>query len=96
MSERPEIECPECEGEGEVHAATPNFSSRMVPYDHLTPDDYLVRCRECDGEGVRPVTDDEWSDMSADAFSDLCESEPPPSVQERYELGWRKKQELRR
>lgn len=78
---RPEIECPECCGNGQT-------------FGKNSGDDII--CPLCNGTGWRPMTDEEWSDWSADRFSDMCESEPPPSAKEMHERAWKQKQELRR
>lgn len=46
-----EIECPRCNGNGEVCGVTPNRRSRFVGYDDLSPDDYTVECPRCTGAG---------------------------------------------
>jgi hypothetical protein len=48
------------------------------------------------GQGWREATEEEANDMAADAFSDMCEGEPPLTAQERYEAAWKQKQELKR
>lgn len=53
-------------------------------------------CPKCWGTGDRPMTDEEWSDWSADRFSDQCEGEPPVSLDEQHASAWKLKQELRR
>lgn len=77
IDERPEIECPDCDGNGWLPKRW-GFNSRV----QLTEE----TCEYCDGTGWRRVTDDEWNDMSADAYSDMCESEPPMSAAERDEV----------
>ena len=72
IDERPEIECPECDGYG--------FIPPLVRMGETT------ECEHCAGTGWRQPTDDEWNDMSADAYSDMCESEPPMSAAERDEV----------
>lgn len=44
----------------------------------------------------RPMTQDEIDDAASDAFSDMCEGEPPLSMQERHEAAYREKRESRR
>lgn len=46
-----EIECGQCNGNGEVCGVTPNRRSRFVGYDDLSPDDYTVECARCAGAG---------------------------------------------
>jgi len=91
-----EIECPRCIGHGEVGGVNPNRRSRFVGHDDLSPDDFTVDCPECLGHGWRPMTQDELDDAAADAFSDMCEGEPPITMQERYEADARQKRELGR
>jgi DnaJ-class molecular chaperone len=78
--ERPEIECDTCVGSGEVFAPGGGF----------------MTCPDCDGDGWREMTDEEWNDASEAAWERRCEGEPPMSAQEQHERAWRQKQELRR
>lgn len=87
MQHDPEIECRDCDGNGWLPRRW-GFNSRV----QLSEED----CPHCNGTGWRAPTDEEAADMAADAFSDMCEGEPPVSVQERYEAAWKQKQELRR
>lgn len=75
------IECPECCGNGQTIG--PNGGEDII-------------CPLCQGEGWRETTQDELDDMAADAFSDMCESEPPITMQEKYEQAARQKRELDR
>ena len=69
-----EIECHECEGEGVIwNNADPTSGQSVI-------------CDECNGVGWRLETEEEANDRASDAFSDMCESEPPVSFQERCEL----------
>lgn len=86
-ADAPEIECPDCRGNGWLPRRW-GFNSRV----QLSEED----CPHCQGYGYRPMTQDEIDDAAADAFSDMCEGEPPVTMQERYEAAWRQKQELRR
>lgn len=54
------------------------------------------RCPACKGTGWRDETDDEANDRAADAYSDMCESEPPLTMRERQMMDWQQKQELNR
>ena len=81
MTDRPEIECPECCGNGQTIGK--NSGGDII-------------CPDCKGTGWREMTDDEWSDWSADRYSDMCESEPPITMRERHEAAWKQKQELNR
>lgn len=47
-----DVECPTCNGTGEVCGVTPSRRSRFVGYDDLSPDDYTVDCPRCLGKGV--------------------------------------------
>jgi DnaJ-class molecular chaperone len=85
--ERPEIECRDCDGNGEK-LLNWTFQNRL----HRT----VEQCPACNGKGWREATEEEANDMAADAFSDMCEGEPPLTSQERYEAAWKQKQELRR
>ena len=77
MGERPEIECRDCNGNG-WRPRRWSFNSRV----QLTEE----TCEHCHGYGWRLATDDEWNDLSEDAYSDMCEGEPPLSVDERRQL----------
>lgn len=47
-----DVECPTCNGLGEVCGVNPNRRSRFVSHDDLSPDDYTVDCSECGGTGA--------------------------------------------
>ena len=47
-----DVECPNCNGMGEVCGVNPNRRSRFVGMDDLSPDDFTVRCEKCLGSGV--------------------------------------------
>lgn len=82
----PDIECKLCDGNGWIERRNPR----------LGPGIYQEDCPDCLGEGWRPMTQDEIDDAAADAFSDMCEGEPPVTMQEQHQAAWRQKQELRR
>jgi len=63
------IECPDCNGEGFVRV-------NQWPYGPT--------CPFCSGAGWREMTQDEADDAAADAFSDMCEGEPPVGLIERH------------
>lgn len=96
MPDTPEIECPACNGCGEVQTTIPSASrARMVGHDDLDSSDFTAPCGECDGTGWRPMTAEERDNAAADAFSDICEGEPPITMDERHAMAWREKQGLR-
>lgn len=70
MSDRREIECTECGSTGVAEY----FEGCARP------------CDACHGEGWRLESDEEANDRAADAFSDMCEGEPPISFSERCEM----------
>lgn len=80
----PDIECTTCNGHG----------FRMLRQPRLGPGLYEVECEDCRGHGWRPMTQDEIDDAAADAFSDLCEGEPPVTMQERYQRAADEKRRL--
>ena len=82
----PDVECPECEGNGWVGKRLPRLGGGV----------HEVTCEHCYGHGWRPMTQDEIDDAAADAFSDMCEGEPPASMDERHRAAWKQKQDLRR
>ncbi|GLI99164.1 hypothetical protein [Sphingobium sp. BS19] len=90
----PDRECDACNGHGEVCGVNPNHRSRFVGYDDLSPGDFTVECQACAGTGYVPMTQEEIDDAAADAFSDMCEGEPPMTMNERHQLAWAQKQEL--
>ena len=47
-----DIECPRCNGLGEVLGGTRNVRSRYVRYDDLNPDDFGEPCPKCGGSGT--------------------------------------------
>ncbi len=58
-----DIECPRCNGTGEVLGATPNVRARYVPHDDLDPSDFGEPCPKCAGTGCveyDPNEDAEW------------------------------------
>ena len=80
----PEIECPECSGEGRIwKSVEPSMR-------------WSVECDACHGTGWRTMTADEYDNACEDAYTAQFEGEPPLSAQERHEIAWRQKQELRR
>lgn len=81
----PDVECTDCDGNGFTMKRQPRLGRGL----------YEVDCETCCGHGWRPMTQDEMDDAAADAFSDMCEGEPPISAQERYEAAARQKRELR-
>lgn len=80
MTDIPEIECPDCDGEGRIWNNADPTSGQSVD------------CEECRGTGWRTMTADECED----AYTAQFEGEPPLSAQERREIAWKQKQELRR
>ena len=85
MSERPEIECPTCDGEG--------FT--MVRNRSLGPGLYEQTCEPCNGHGWRAMTDDELADAAERQAEDAA-SEPPVTMDEMHRAAFARKQELRR
>lgn len=75
----PDVECTTCAGTGEVYNSH----------------DCMKDCPDCIGHGWRPMTQDEMDDAASDAFSDMCEGEPPLSADERHQMAARLKKELR-
>jgi RecJ-like exonuclease len=47
-----DVECPRCNGLGEVLGGTPNARARFVRHDDLNPDDFGEPCGKCGGSGV--------------------------------------------
>ena len=92
----PDIECPTCNGHGEVCGVNPNRRSRFVGMDDLSPDDFTVECADCCGHGWRPMTQDEMDDAAEAAWDRAQEGEPPVTMREQHEAAWKQKQELRR
>lgn len=82
----PSVECDHCAGHGWVMVR--RFGTLSAPDQE--------DCPICCGEGWRPMTQDEIDDAAADAFSDMCEGEPPVTLGEQHRAAWEQKQELRR
>tara|TARA_B100000378_G_scaffold24922_1_gene19038 strand:+ start:2604 stop:2879 length:276 start_codon:yes stop_codon:yes gene_type:complete len=81
----PDVECPRCHGNGWLPRRWA-FNSRV----QLTEED----CPDCAGHGWRPMTDEEIDDAAADAFSDMCEGEPPVTMAEQYQRAAEEKRRL--
>ena len=47
-----DVECPRCNGMGEVAGSTPNVRARYVCRDDMNPDDYTEQCPKCGGSGT--------------------------------------------
>lgn len=82
----PDIQCKRCDGNGWVEVRRHGILRGLHQED----------CPDCHGHGWRPMTQDEIDDAAADAFSDMCEGEPPMSLDEQHHLAWQQKQDLRR
>lgn len=83
MSDASEIECPDCGGHGHI----------LKRDLRLGPGMHEMTCEACNGHGWRAMTQDEIDDAAADAFSDMCEGEPPISMREAHEAAWQQHQE---
>lgn len=81
-----DVECVQCGGEGWTLKRDTRLGLGL----------YETDCEACNGHGWRPMTQDEIDDAAGDAFSDMCEGEPPLSADERHQMAWKQKQELRR
>lgn len=84
--ERPEIECPDCNGYG--HTMKRNLSLGPGLYEHT--------CGACNGHGWRAMTEDEEADAAEEQFYLMMEGEAPLSMREAYEQAFKQKQALRR
>lgn len=80
----PDVECTACDGHG--------FTMKRQP--RLGRGIYEVECADCAGHGWRPMTQDEIDEAAADAFSDMCEGEPPVTMTERYQRAADEKRRL--
>lgn len=76
-----EIECPECDGNGWVGKRLPRLGGGV----------HEVTCEHCSGHGWRPMAQAEIDDAAADAFSDMCEGEPPVTLAEQHRAAWERK-----
>ena len=75
------IECPDCMGEGEYEH--PHLEGAYGGSHAINPPDpVMIECEACHGKGWREMTDDERDTASENAFSDMCEGEPPLSFAE--------------
>ena len=88
--ETPEIECPECEGEGWVGKRLPRLGGGV----------HEVNCEHCNGKGWRSMTPDEESDAAETAYErqmeDYYGGSSPVTLDEQHRAAWKQKQELRR
>jgi DnaJ-class molecular chaperone len=57
-----DIECPRCNGMGEVLGGTRNMRSRMVGHDDLDPGDFGEPCPKCGGSGTVEYDPEEDAD----------------------------------
>lgn len=90
-----EIECPDCNGHGEVCGVRPNRRSRFVSMDDLSPGDFTLPCEACGGRGWRAMTEDEETDAAEEQFRLMMEGEAPLSMQDAYKQAFQQKQGLR-
>jgi DnaJ-class molecular chaperone len=82
----PDTECKRCDGNGWIEVRRHGILRGLHQED----------CPDCLGHGWRPMTQDELDDAAFDAFSDMCQGEPPVSLDEQHRAAWLQKQELRR
>ena len=95
MNDRPEIECPTCNGEGEVEH--PHLVGRYPSIvDECPPDPLMIDCEDCGGTSYRLMTDDELADAAERQAEDAANGEPPVSLDEQHRAAWAQKQDLRR
>lgn len=47
-----DVECPHCNGLGEVIGSTPNVRARYVHRDDMDPSDFGEHCPKCAGTGT--------------------------------------------
>lgn len=47
-----DVECPRCNGMGEVAGSTPNVRARYARHDDLDPGDFAEPCPKCGGSGT--------------------------------------------
>lgn len=47
-----DVECPRCDGMGEVLGGTPNARARYVHRDDIDPGDFGEQCPKCLGSGT--------------------------------------------
>jgi RecJ-like exonuclease len=98
-----EAECKACDGEGEIehpHLQGAYRGSHAID----PPDPVMVKCEDCDGTGWikcdRGGSDCPFDHCYCEAAwerqQEANASEPPMSADERHQLEWRQKQELRR
>ena len=89
-----EIECPACNGEGEVEAMFQNQCISIVA--ECPPDPVMVECEECHGEGWRPMTDEEEAEAAERQAEERAEAGwQYPTLAEQHRAAWQQKQDLR-
>lgn len=47
-----DVECPRCNGLGEIAGGNPGRRARFLHHDDLSPDDYCEPCAMCLGSGT--------------------------------------------
>jgi len=82
----PEIECPDCDGNGWVLMRLPRVGGGL----------HEVNCPACYGRGWRDRTPDEEADAAEAQCDARNNGEPPITMDEQHAAAWAQKQELRR
>jgi hypothetical protein len=85
--------CRECKGEGETEH--PHLSNYAGSHAESPADPVMVDCDHCDGTGECDCVDCS-SDAAEAAHERMLDGEPPLSADERHQIAWKQKQELRR
>lgn len=91
MFEPQKIECPTCNGEGEVEAIGVVQCISIVA--ECPPDPVMDECEDCQGEGWREMTAEE--EAAAERQAEEAASEPPVTMAEQHRAAWDQKQALR-
>lgn len=77
----PDIECPDCDGDGRIWNNADPTSGQVVD------------CDACHGEGWREPTADEAADMAEAQYHERYSGEPPVTMQEQSAAAWALHQE---
>lgn len=88
------IECPACNGEGEVEAL--GVVQYVSVVAECPPDPVMDECEDCQGEGWREMTAEEEAEAAERQWEERQENAwAYPTLDEQHRAAWDQKQDLR-